>query len=135
MFYAGMPLLGGSFTGNPNRIITLFDPQGNPLGPPVTLQNVYARVEDKGFQILPPGQDLDSTPYDVTWNAELDREIGSRVTLRLSYLASRTYNLFVAGPQQLPGSNPLAPDDQHRRLALPGIRIHSCDIVPASMPT
>ncbi len=107
VFYAGMPLLGGSFTGNPNRIITLFDPQGNPLGPPVTLQNVYALLEDKGFHILPPGQDLDSTPYDVTWNAELDREIGSRVTLRLSYLASRTYNLFVAGPQQLPGTNPL----------------------------
>ena len=107
VFYAGMPLLGGSFTGNPNRIVTLFDPQGNPLGPPVTLQNVYALLEDKQFQILPPGQDLDSTPYDVTWNAELDREVGSRVTLRLSYLASRTYNLFVAGPQQSPGSNPL----------------------------
>ncbi|MGD0226218.1 MAG: carboxypeptidase regulatory-like domain-containing protein [Terriglobia bacterium] len=107
VFYAGMPLLGGSFTGNPNRIVTLFDPQGNPLGPPATLQNVYAHGDEKGFQILPPGQDLDSTPYDVTWNAELDREIGSRVTLRLSYLASRTYNLFVAGPQQLPGTNPL----------------------------
>ena len=78
VFYAGMPLLGGSFTGNPNRVITLFDPQGIPLGPPVTLQNAYAHVEDNGVQILPPGQDLDSTPYDVTWNLELDREIGSR---------------------------------------------------------
>ena len=107
VFYAGMPLLGGSFTGNPNRVITLFDPQGNPLGPPVTLQNVSAHVDEKGFQILPPGRDLESTPYDVTWNLELDREIGSRVTLRLSYLASRTYNLFVVGPQQLPETNPL----------------------------
>jgi len=107
VFYAGMPLLGGSFTGNPNRVITLFDPQGIPLGPPVTLQNAYARVEDKGVQILPPGQDLDSTPYDVTWNLEFDREIGSRITIRASYLSSRTYNLFLAGPQQLPGTNPL----------------------------
>ena len=100
----------------------------------MTLQNVYALLEDKGFQILPPGQDLDSTPYDVTWNAELDREIGSRVTLRLSYLASRTYNLFVAGPQQLPGSNPLL-----LMTNTGGSRYQefesTCDIVPASMPT
>jgi hypothetical protein len=107
VFYAGMPLLGGSFTGNPNRVITLFDAQGIPLGPPLTLQNAYARVEDKGVQILPPGQDLDSTPYDVTWNLELDREVGSRITLRGSYLSSRTYNLFLAGPRQLAGSNPM----------------------------
>ncbi len=43
----------------------------------------------------------------MTWNLELDRELGSRVTLRLSYLASRTYDLFVVGPQQLPGTSPL----------------------------
>ena len=61
----------------------------------------------KASRFYPPGQDLDSTPYDVTWNLELDREIRSRVTLRLSYLSSRTYNLFVVGPQQLPGTNPL----------------------------
>ena len=107
VFYAGMPLLGGSFPANPNRVVTLFDPQGNPLGTPVTLPNVYAHVGENGYQILPPGQDLDSTPYDMTWNAELDREISSHLTLRLSYLGSRTYNLFVVGPQQLPGSNPV----------------------------
>jgi hypothetical protein len=107
VFYAGMPLLGGSFTGNPNRVITLFDTQGNPLGAPVTLENVYARVDEKGYQILPPGEDLDSTPYDVTWNVEFDREIRTRLTLRLSYLSSRTYDLFIVGPQQLPGTNPL----------------------------
>ena len=107
VFYAGVPLLAGSFTGNPSRVVTLFDQQENPLGPPVTLQNVYAQVGEKGFQILPPGHDLDSTPYDLTWNLELDREIRSRITLRLSYLSSRTYNLFLVGPQQLPGTNPL----------------------------
>ena len=30
-----------------------------------------------------------------------------RITLRLSYLSSRTYDLFLVGPQQLPGTNPL----------------------------
>ncbi|MGO8816559.1 MAG: carboxypeptidase regulatory-like domain-containing protein [Terriglobia bacterium] len=107
VFYSGMPLLGGSFIGNPERVITLYNPLGGPLGPPVTLQNVYAHVDNRMTHILPPGQDLESTPYNVTWNLELDRELGSRVTLRLSYLASRTYDLFVVGPQQLPGTSPL----------------------------
>jgi len=107
VFYAGMPLLGGSFTDNPDRMITLYNLQGNPLGLPVTLQNVYAHVDNQKIQILPPGEDLESTPYNVTWNLELDRELGSRVTLRFSYLASRTYDLFVVGPQQLPGTSPL----------------------------
>ena len=107
VFHAGVPLMAGSFTGNPTRVVTLFDAQGNPLGPPVTLQNVYALVGKGRLQVLPPGKALDSTPYDVTWNAEIDREIRSRVTLRLSYVSSRTFDLFLVRRHQLPGTNPL----------------------------
>ena len=107
VFYAGVPLMAGSFTGNPTRVVTLFDTLGNPLGPPVILQNVYALVGKGGLQVLPSGQDLDSTPYDVTWNLEFDREIHSRVTLRLSYLSSRTYDLFLVRPHETPGTQPL----------------------------
>jgi hypothetical protein len=107
VFYDRLPLLAGSFTSNPTRVVTLFDEQGTPLGPPVAYQNVYAQVGKHGIQVIPPGRDLDSTPYNVTWNAELDRELHARVTLRLSYLSSRTYDLFIVGPGQLPGSNPL----------------------------
>ena len=57
--------------------------------------------------MAPSSQDLDSTPYNVTWNAELDREVSSHVLLRLSYLSSRTFDLFVVGPQRFPGTNPL----------------------------
>jgi hypothetical protein len=106
VFYSDLPLMAGSFSNNPTRVISLFDAQQNLLGPPETLPNVYARVSKGIYQILPPGQDLDSTPYDVTWNAELDREIQSRMTVRFSYLASRTYDLFLVGPRQLPGNNP-----------------------------
>lgn len=106
VFYASMPLLGGSFTGNPDRVLTYFDPQGNPLGPPVTLENVYAHVSEHKARVLPPGEDLESTPYDLTWSFEFDRELTSRLTLRLSYLASRTYDLFLVRPQFLPDTNP-----------------------------
>jgi hypothetical protein len=107
VFYSGLPLMAGSFTSNPERVITRYDTLGNPLGPPETLENVYARAFRKSDEILPPGQGLESTPYDVTWNGEIDRQIQSRVNLRLSYLSSRTYDLFLVGPQRLPGTNPL----------------------------
>jgi hypothetical protein len=107
VFYSSLPLMAGSFTSNPERIITRYDTMGNPLGPPQTLENVYARAFRKADQILPPGEDLESTPYNVTWNGELDRQLQSRVNLRLSYLSSRTYDLFLVGPQRLPGTNPL----------------------------
>ncbi len=106
VFYSGLPLMAGSFDTNPLRTITLFDALGNPLGPPQTLQNVYARVKKGTYTILPPGQDLDSTPYNVTWNAEIDRQLQSHVTLRLSYLASQTYDLFLVGPQTPPAGIP-----------------------------
>jgi hypothetical protein len=107
VFYAGVPLMAGSFTGNPTRAVTLFDTQGNPLGPPEIQQNVYAFVSKGKLTILPPGHDLESTPYDVTWNAELDRELTPRITLRLSCLFSRTYDLFLVRRHQLPGTEPL----------------------------
>ena len=64
------------------------------------------RVKQRNVPNLPSGQDLDSTPYDVTWNAEFDREVGERLTLRSSYLSSRTYDLFLVGPQALLGLPP-----------------------------
>ncbi len=107
VFYAGVPLMAGSFTDNPTRVVSMFDAQGNLQGSPVTLQNVYAFVGKGKLTVLPPGRDLDSTPYDVTWNAEIDREIGSRVTLRLSYLSSRTFDLFLVRRHQFTGTEPL----------------------------
>jgi len=107
VFYDRVPLLAGSFTDNPTRVVTIFDEQGIPLGPPVSFQNAYGYVREQGIQLVPPGHDLDSTPYNVTWNTELDREVRPHVLVRLNYLSSRTYDLFIVGPEQLPGTNPL----------------------------
>src|SRR6516225_7840798 len=106
VFYDRAPLLAGSFSSNPTQAVTLFDAQGIPVGPPVTFQNAYAIVRNGGIQVAPSSQDLDSAPYNVTWNAELDREVSSHVLLRLSYLSSRTFDLFVVGPHRS-GTNPL----------------------------
>jgi hypothetical protein len=98
VFYDRLPLLASDFTNNPTRVVTYFDAQGNPLGPSLVFQNVYAWTERRITQIVPTGHDLDSTPYNVTWNVEADREIHPHVTLRLSYLSSRTHKVFITNP-------------------------------------
>ncbi|MGB9487970.1 MAG: carboxypeptidase regulatory-like domain-containing protein [Terriglobia bacterium] len=98
VFYDRLPLLASDFTDNPTRVVTYYDTQGNPLGPPLVFQNVYARTERRITQFVPPGHDLDSTPYNVTWNVEADREIHPHVNLRLSYLSSGTHKVFITNP-------------------------------------
>jgi hypothetical protein len=105
VFYDRIPLLAGDFVSNPTRVVSVFDEHGIPVGPPATLQNVYAKVGEQGVQVIPSGHDLASTPYNVTWNAELDREVRSGVLVRLSYLSSRSYALFIVGPRELPETN------------------------------
>jgi len=98
VFYDRLPLLASDFTNNPARRVSQYDVQGNPLGPPIVFENVYARTAGGVTQLTPPGHDLDSTPYNVTWNLEAGREIRPHYTLRLSYLSSQTFKLFIANP-------------------------------------
>ncbi len=98
VFYDRVPLLAGDFTHNPVRRITEFNSSGVPLGPPIAYQNFYERVGENGT-IVPSGHHLASTPYNLTWNAEWDQEITPNLLLRLSFLASRTYDEFVVSPR------------------------------------
>ncbi|HEV2245192.1 MAG TPA: hypothetical protein VGW37_00950, partial [Terriglobia bacterium] len=45
--------------------------------------------------------DLDATPYNLTWNAEFDRQITTRIAFRASFLGSSTYKDFVVNPLQI----------------------------------
>ena len=98
VFYDRLPLLASDFTNNPTRVLTQYSALGNPLGPPLVFQNVYARTAEGVTQIIPAGHDLDSTPYNLTWNVEADREIHPHFTLRLSYLSSRTFKVSITNP-------------------------------------
>ncbi len=106
IFYDRVPLLAGDFTQNPERVLTLFDPAGVPLGPPVVFRNAYEKVDREHGVVVPSKNHLDSTPYNLTWNLELDREIQPHVVVRLNYLSSRTYNVFVINPLPLRTSGP-----------------------------
>lgn len=104
-FYDRVPLLGADFRDNPTRVVSLFDRNGILTGPPLIFRNTVVKVDEEHQTIL-TDRDLESTPYNITWNAEVDQELWRRVVLRVSYLYSQTHKIFVIGPQQAAGSDP-----------------------------
>ncbi len=107
VFFDRVPLLAGDFTHNPTRVVTFFDGDGIPTAPPLAFRNAYVKVDHKGRRVIPPGRDLSNTPYNATWNLELDREIHPRMVVRLSYLSSRTLDIFIMDPVVAPGIDPI----------------------------
>jgi Carboxypeptidase regulatory-like domain/TonB dependent receptor-like, beta-barrel len=93
-----VPLLAGDFMNNPTRDVTYFDSQGSPIGPSLLFANACARKMTGGLQLLSSCADMGSNPYNLTWRFEADRRVGSKVQVRLSYLQSRTFNIFVIDP-------------------------------------
>jgi hypothetical protein len=99
VFYDRLPLLAGDYTQNPTRQVTLFDTSGVALGSPVVYSPYYEEFAKNGLQIIPSGNSLGSTPYNITWNTEFDQEITPYIIARISFLASRTYNEFTIDPE------------------------------------
>ncbi|HEX5413960.1 MAG TPA: hypothetical protein VFZ27_19120 [Terriglobia bacterium] len=97
LFYGPVPLLASDFNDNPARILTYFDEGGVPLGPAVTLVSANLRVLPDG-EIALAGRGIHPSPRNSTWNIELDRQISSSTVLSVSYLYSRTRDLFIEAP-------------------------------------
>jgi hypothetical protein len=102
IFYDRLPLLASDFIQNPTRVASFYDQTGMLTGAPLVFRNSYIKIDEKGNQIVPSRDRLDSTPYNLTWNFEADREIRPHVIVRLGFLSSRTHNVFVVNPQCLP---------------------------------
>jgi hypothetical protein len=100
-FYDRLPLLAGDYTQNADRQVTLFDDNGVALGPTTVYRPFYEEFKDDGREIVPSGSQLGSTPYNITWNTEIDQELHPHVVARISYLASRTFNDFTVDPEVL----------------------------------
>jgi hypothetical protein len=107
IFHDRVSLLAGDFMNNPTRIVSLFGSGGAPLGPALPFRNACARAGTNGPRFVPSCADLGSTPYNLTWNFEVERALPGQLTLRVGFLSSRTFKLLVVGPVSLPGSSPL----------------------------
>jgi Carboxypeptidase regulatory-like domain len=106
VFYSHVPLLVGGFTQNPVRQVSLYDAQGNSLGAPLVLSNLYGNLgggsQDPSVSLTPP----DRTPYNLTWSLEVDRELSPKLTLRLATLGSRSRDDLVVDPMVSTPSGP-----------------------------
>jgi hypothetical protein len=105
LFYSVLPLLAADFGVNPTRVVSFFDPTGQPIGAPITYTNAYVGSMDPlSAGILPRGPV--TTPRNFTWNVEGDRALQRNVILRVGYIDSRTTYLFVVNPfTGAPGAN------------------------------
>ena len=99
LFYSVLPLLAADFDQNPARVITLFNALSQPIGPPVTFNYAFVgSVNPLAGAPLP--QEPETTPKNLTWNVELDRQVRKNMIARLSYIDSHTTNLFTINPFQ-----------------------------------
>ena len=105
LFYDRLPLLAGDWTQNLTRVVTDYDTLGNP-GTPIVLRNFYEKKGEHGI-VVPSNNRLDSTPFNLTWNVEMDQEIRPNVIARVNFLSSRSYEEFIVGPLYNPPSSPV----------------------------
>jgi hypothetical protein len=106
LFYDRLPLLAGDFTQNLTRVVTDYTTQGIPTGAPIVFQNFYEEKVEHGI-VVPSHNRLGSTPFNLTWNVELDQEIRPNLIARANYLSSRSYEEFIINPLYTSPSGPL----------------------------
>jgi hypothetical protein len=95
--YGHVPLLATSFLDNPTRVLSFYDASGAIIGAPTPLQNVFlVSNDDADTQITT--QFPRSSPRTFTWNVEVERELSTNVSVKVSYMDSQTRNLFVVDP-------------------------------------
>jgi carboxypeptidase family protein/TonB-dependent receptor-like protein len=101
LFDGRVSLLDADFAHNPTRVVSLFDQAGNLAGTPAAFQNVYI-ANGPGPLASRIRRQPDKSPRTFLTNVEYDRQLSESSALRLTYIYSRTYNLFVVNP--VPGS-------------------------------
>ncbi len=105
VFYDHVPLLAADFTGNPTRVISQYDPSGQPVGNTIAFENEYI-ANGSG----PIASRIRHTPNtsarSFVTSAEVDRELWTGAVFRLSYVHSTTRDLFVISPFGGEGGTP-----------------------------
>src|SRR5882762_4259921 len=97
LFYDHVSLLEASFARNPARTVSVFDETGKPIGTPILYRNAY--VGNGAGPLSSRVQSAaNSSPRCFVGNIEVDRQLWSTATLRVSWLYSQTRNLFIVNP-------------------------------------
>ncbi len=95
-FYGQVPLLAVSFGQNPARTIQTYGAAGQPTTGAIMLANVSVPAGAAPGAAEPdsPG----TSTRNVTWTAELERQLNRHFSLHASYLNSQTRDEFILSP-------------------------------------
>jgi hypothetical protein len=97
VFYDRVPLLAADFAGNPTRVISQYDPSGQPVGNTIALENEYI-ANGSGPIASRIRHAPNSSARSFVSSAEVDRALWAGAVLRLGYVHSTTRDLFVVSP-------------------------------------
>jgi hypothetical protein len=97
LFYDRVPLLAAAFAGNPTRVTSEYDLNGQATGNEVAFENAYI-ANGKGSIASRIRHSPNSSARSFVSSAEVDRALWSGAVLKLGYLHSSTTDLFVADP-------------------------------------
>jgi hypothetical protein len=97
LFYDRVSLLEASFASNPERTVSFFDEASQLIGTPILFRNAYVGngAGPLSSRVLSAPN---SSPRSFVGNIEIDRQLWSTATLRVSWLYSQTRNLFIVNP-------------------------------------
>ncbi len=97
LFYDRVSLLEADFVHNPRRTVSFFDATGKLIGTPTSYYNAYIGngAGPLASRVL---SGPDSSPRSFVSNIEVDRQLWANAVVRVSYIYSRTRDLFVVNP-------------------------------------
>jgi len=97
IFYDRVPLLAADFTGNPTRVVSQYDPSGQPLGNTLAFENEYI-ANGSGPIASRIRHAPNTSARSFVSSAEVDRALWTGAVLRLGYVHTTTRDLFVISP-------------------------------------
>jgi hypothetical protein len=100
LFYDRVSLLEADFVHNPQRTLSFFDQTGQLIGSPTQYLNGFVG-NGVGTLLSRIRSKPDTSPRSFVSNIEVDRQLWGNAVLRISYIYSRTRDLFVVNP--IPG--------------------------------
>src|SRR5260370_15675947 len=105
IFYDRVPLLAADFAGNPTRVISQYDPSGQPTGNEVALENEYI-ANGSGPIASRIRHSPNTSARSFVSSAAVDRALWTGAALRLGYVHGPTRDLFVISPFGGEGGTP-----------------------------
>ena len=99
VFYDSVPLDVYAFNSYPNQLITTYNAQGLPVGPPVLYLNVTSQAAESTFPLIDRKvKSGNFAPYSTAWNLEFERTVKRWLMVRVKYLQSHEQDMITLQP-------------------------------------